>query len=196
MATDLVTLAEYKAYIGIASTNQDSEISSIIPKVSQLIKNLCRRTFVDYTINPKTEIFHGGVNSLSMKEYPLIDIISFDYTTDYGQTTTALTEFIDYVIDGENESIISTSIDSYGNPIVFPRYTNGYILTYTAGYATLPEDLKIAVLDTVTYYLKHDTAVHSAKAPGTNSVQIEYITNTKLPAHISRVLDLYVASFN
>ena len=78
----------------------------------------------------------------------------------------------------------------------FAKAINGYKVTYYAGYATIPEDLKIAVLDLVTYYLKNDGSVHSPKAPGTNSVQIEYITSTALPAHIARILNIYKASWD
>lgn len=193
---DLVTLEEYKSYMGINSDGQDTEIESIIPKVSDLVKNICRRTFVDYVDETKIEVFSGGYNKFLLKETPVLSIIDVEYSTDYGKTYTSLTEFTDYVLDEEDGTIVSTSIDSQGNPVVFPKYINGYRVYYRAGYETLPEDLKLAIFDLVTYYLKHDTAVHSTKAPGTNSVQVEYITNTKLPAHISRVLDLYMASYD
>ena len=48
MGANLITLQEYKAYEGITSTTQDVEISTIIPKVSEFVKNICRRTFVDW----------------------------------------------------------------------------------------------------------------------------------------------------
>lgn len=190
---DLVTLAEYKAYAGISSTNQDAAISAIIPKVSQLVKTYCRRTFVDYVNDAKTEVQSGGNGSkLFLKEYPLIQFDSLEHSTDYGATYTTLVEYTDYVVDQEDGSIAVVGSSN----TVFPKYINGYKLTYYAGYETLPEDLKLAVLDLVTYYLKNDMSVHSPKAPGTNSVQIEYITTTSLPAHIRRVLDLYMGSYD
>ena len=60
MGLDLVTLEEYKAYAAINSTNQDAAITAIIPIVSELVKNYCRRTFVDYIDEAKTEVFSGG----------------------------------------------------------------------------------------------------------------------------------------
>ena len=42
MGLPLITLAEYKAYEGITNPNQDTEITSIIPKVSELVKNYCK----------------------------------------------------------------------------------------------------------------------------------------------------------
>jgi hypothetical protein len=196
MGASLVTLAEYKTYAGISSTNQDAEIAQLIPAVSELVKTLCGRTFVDYVNDSKQEVFKGGYSKLYLDEYPLLSVSSVEFSSDYGSTYTELVEFTDYAIDKSDNSIIAIGRDSRGRPLEFAEYTNGYRVTYYAGYETLPTDLKIAILDLITYYLKHEGSVHSPKAPGTNTVQIEYITNTKLPAHISRVLDLYTSCFN
>lgn len=189
MGANLVTLAEYKAYAGITSTNQDAQINSIIPKVSQLIKTICRRTFVDYVNDSKEEIYSGGWDKIFLKEYPILSISSVETSVDYGATYTELVEFTDYVLDAEDGTLAAIIPP-------FPKMVNGYKITYTAGYESLPEDLKLAVLDLVTYYIKNDASIHSPKAPGTNSVQIEYITTSNLPAHIRRVLYLYTASYD
>lgn len=188
MAINLVTRAEYKAYKGINSTTQDSQIDALIPKVSALIKSICKRSFVDYVNDEKTEVFKGGPYLL-LKEGPILQVLSVEVSTDYGNTYTDLVEFTDYAIDWEEEKIM---------PITSPEFTymvNGYRVKYNAGYEVLPDDLKIAALDLVDYYMRNDMAVHSNKSPGTNSVQIEYISTTNLPAHIKRVLDLYMAHY-
>jgi hypothetical protein len=188
MGIDLVTLAEYKAYVGITSTTSDAIITAIIPKVSALVKNICRRTFVDYVNDSKTEVYSGG-DRLYFKETPLLTLGSLEYSSDYGATYTELVEYTDFVLDLENNSIAPIGAEFY-------KAINGYKLTYTSGYEELPVDLKLAVLDLVTYYIKNDMAIHSPKAPGTNSVQIEYVVTTNLPAHIKRVLDLYTESYD
>lgn len=188
---DLVTKAEYKAYAGISSTNQDTAIDSIIPRVSAFIKNYCRRTFVDYVDDAKIENSSGGYGPLIyLSEYPVLSVAGVEYSSDYGQTYTDLVEFTDYVFDTESQSI--STIDGSD----WPKTLNGYIVTYNAGYEELPEELKLAVFDLITYYIKNDSSVHSPKAPGTNSVQIEYITTSSLPAHIKRILDLYKGSWD
>ncbi len=187
MGANLVTKAEYKAYAKIVNPNQDAEIDSIIPKVSQLVKTYCGRTFVDYADEAKVEYSNGGIAAIILNEWPVIAVDSVEYSSDYGQTYTAITEFVDWVLD--EGYIVATS------PSGFAKQLRGYKVTYKAGYETLPEDLKLGVLDLVTYYLKNDAAVHSTKAPGTNSVQIEYISTTTLPAHIRRILDLYKADY-
>lgn len=190
MGLPLVTKAEYKAYMGLSSPNEDVRIEILITKVSEFVKSVCRRAFVDYVNDSKVEYHEGGANLLVPEEYPVLSISSLEYSTDYGATYSTLVEFTDYALSKATNNIIPVSSSS------FPAMPNGYRLTYTAGYENLPEDLKLAVMDLITYYIKNDMSVHSSKAPGTNSVQIEYVTTTNLPAHIKRVLDLYAANYS
>lgn len=190
MGLSLVTKAEFKAYAGLTSPTQDAVIDALIPKVSALVKSICRRTFVDYVNDTKVEYFDGGYASYSPEETPILSVASFEYSTDYGNTYTSLVEYTDYAVSKTTGDILAIST------LGFPSAINGYKVTYTAGYEALPEDLKLAIFDLITYYMKNDSAIHSSKAPGTNSVQIEYVTNTSLPAHIKRVLDQYAANYN
>ena len=190
MALPLITRAEYKVYAGLTSPTQDTAIDNLIPKVSQLVKNYCRRSFVDYVNESKVDYFNGGFFNLIPTESPTIQVQSLEYSSDYGNTYTTLLEFVDYVVSKGNGEVYTTS-----KTTPFTEGINAYKLTYTAGYDELPEDLKLAIFDLVTYYLKYDMAVHSPKAPGTNTVQIEYVTNSSLPSHIRRVLDLYKADY-
>ena len=187
MANDLITKAEYKTYAGITSVNQDTEIGFLIPKVSDLVKTYCRRTFIDYYTDVKTEVFDGGFNELLLKETPVVSVSSVQYSDDYGQTYTSLVKYENWVLKGD--SIVCL------NPGGFKEAINGYRVNYFAGYDVVPGDLKLAVCDLITYYRKSDMSIHSTKAPGTNSVQVEYISTTTLPAHIRRVLDNYVADY-
>lgn len=189
MGLPLVTKAEYKAYAGISSINEDANIDILIPKVSALVKTICRRTFIDYYDDAKVEYFEGGVGFLPLSEYPVVSVASVEQSTDYGNTYTTLTAYTDYAVSKQNDQIVRIGSEP------FPILTNGYRVTYTAGFEAIPEDLKLAVLDLIGYYIKNDMAIHSPKAPGTNSVQIEYVTTTNLPAHIKRVLDQYAANY-
>lgn len=184
MAFELTTKAEYKAYAGLTSTNHDQEIDILIPKVSEFVKTYCRRRFLDYVSEAKTEIFNGGHEFFILAETPVIQILDVEFSADYGQTYTSLAEYQDWVLDDD----VIVNIKSAG---AWPQQLRGYRVQYFAGYETVPDDLKLAVMDLITYYRQNDAAVHSPKAPGTNSVQIEYISTNKLPAHIRRVLDFY-----
>lgn len=189
MATDLITLAEYKAYKGINSINQDEAINSLIPKVSTFVKTFCKRTFIDYIDDARAEVVKASPSSIMLSEFPVLEVLSVEESKDFGRTYTEIAEFDSYIVDKAAGCVLPT----YSN---FTDLPNGYIVTYKAGYVDgLPEDLKLAVMDLLDYYIKNDAAVHSPKAPGTNSVQIEYISTTSLPAHIKRVLDQYASHY-
>jgi len=191
MANNLITLAEYKAYIGISSTNQDSVINTLIPQVSALVKNICRRTFLDFVTDFKVEISKGSPsNRILLYETPILQISTVEFSDDYGATYTALTEFTDFVVDTDSDVV-----EIIATPYVNYIKTNAFRITYNAGYDEVPSDLKLAVADLINYYIRNDSAVHSQKAVGANTVQIEYITTTNLPAHIKRVLDQYSAFY-
>lgn len=191
MANDLITLAEYKAYAGISSTNQDNAIKTLIPQISNLAKQLCRRTFLDYVDDYKVETFRSSVNSrILLHETPILQVASVEFSEDYGKTYSTLTEFTDYVVDQDADSIeLIASQYSVINKV------NAFKVTYNAGYEEIPSDLKLALSDLITYYLRNEPAIHSNKAVGANTVQVEYVTNTGLPAHIRRVLDQHTAFY-
>ena len=191
MANNLITLAEYKAYIGITSTNQDSVINTLIPQVSALVKNICRRTFLDYVDELKVETSKGSpTNRIILQETPILQVSNVEFSMDYGLTYSTLVEFVDYVIDQDADAV-----ELITTPYIDYIKTNAYRISYNAGYEVFPADLKLAVADLVQYYVRNDSAIHSQKAVGANTVQIEYITTTNLPAHIKRVLDQYTAFY-
>jgi hypothetical protein len=129
-------------------------------------------------------------NRIIVQETPLLQIASVEYSDDFGKTYTALTEYTDYVVDQANDAVelIATAYGTINK-------VNAFRVTYNAGYEVIPEDLKLAVFDLIGYYARNDAAIHSHKAIGANTVQIEYVTNTALPAHIRRVLDLHTANY-
>lgn len=182
---DLVTLAEYKAYQGITSTTDDAKIRSLITRCSELVKSYCGRTFLDYYNDAIVEEFGGNLDSFLLSETPINQVTSVEYSIDYGKTFTTLVEYTDYVVDKRYGKIVSVSTNG------FPKYLNGYKVTYTGGYAACPEDLKLAVLDLVVYYMKSDMSIKSTRGVGSNQTSIEYITTANMPSHIRRVLDLY-----
>jgi hypothetical protein len=197
MALNLITLVEYKTYAGIKSTNYDAEIIALIPRVSQFVKNYCGKTFVDYVDQDKVEYFNGGLPKLILAETPVISISSVGYSIDFGQTYTSLVEYKDWILeDNAIRSLNTVAVTGLINVNRgFPEVIRGYKVTYRAGYDDVPGDVALAIMDMVTYYRKSDMSVHSNKAPGTNSVQIEYISTTNLPAHIKRVLDMYRSDY-
>ena len=144
MGLNLVTKAEYKAFIGISSPTEDGVIDSLIPKASQLVKNYCRRTFIDYVNDSKVELFNGG-DIFYLKEYPVQSISAVEYSLDYGKTYSTLEEYTDWVLDNMLDAVRPISSST------FQVLVNGYKVTYSGGYEAIPEDLKLAIFGLITF---------------------------------------------
>mgnify|MGYP001086934601 CR=1 FL=1 len=189
MGLDLITKSEYKAYAGLNSTNEDAKIDTLVPKISAFVKSYCKRTFIDYAEDAKVEVFSGGGKTLNLGEYPVLQVSSVEVSADYGQTYTALTEYVDYVVHQEGGYI--EAINDSG----FTQKLKAYKVTYTCGFEEIPPDLKLACFDLVTFYIKNDNAVHSMRPVGNSNTQIDYVRTGKLPSSISVILEDYMADW-
>lgn len=186
--TDLATLAEFKTYKEIASTNtkEDSSITQLISAASAFIKEYCGRTFVDNFDEDLIQYFNGSSDhTIYLNEYPLVSAI-VEFSIDGGQTYTLGTEYVDYYLGGDH----ITSGD--GSALINPTISHNAIkVTYTGGYEEVPADLRIACMDLVEYYRKAEYNPKSSL--GTNMVErstADYY-GTNLPGHIYRVLGNY-----
>lgn len=181
---DLITLLEYKAYAGLNTPNQDTQLNIIIPSICEYVETYCNRKFKDHLVTPFTEVFSGKNYPLKLKHYPITQVLSVEESLDFGGTYLPLAEYTSWVLDKEEGAIVQPTG-------TFAPGINRYGVTYNYGFDTLPKDLKLAIFDLVKYYMRNDMAVHSNKAPGTSQVQVDYQTNAAIPAHIRRILDLY-----
>ena len=66
-------------------------------------------------------------------------------------------------------------------------------ITYNAGYSECPKDLKLAIFDLITYYIKDEHKQRQTLGGATlqNQGTSGMRTSTDFPDHIKRVLDLY-----
>jgi hypothetical protein len=190
---DLISTATYKTMTGITSTNQDTRIAPLITSVSQLVKTYCNNTFVDFVSSAKTETFNVDYNEhfVQLTETPLIAINSVSEREKPTDTYTNLTNNTDYYADSVTDTIFR--VDSGGNEKQFKSGKGAVKVVYTAGYSTLPQDLELAVMDLVTYYLKDERKQRQtiAGASLNNQTSTSQRDNVGFPDHIKRVLDLY-----
>jgi len=188
---DLITLAEYKEIEGIASPKEDLRLATLVPSVSQLVKTYCANSLVDYYSTNKVETFSIDWNThiIQLTESPVNTVVSVekrDSVTD-SYTTVATTE---YYLDTSTDSILYVTGSTYKN---WPRGPGSVKVTYTAGYESCPADLKLAVVDLITYYLKDEHK--ERRTLGGASIQNQGSSSLRdsvaFPDHIKRVLDMY-----
>ena len=190
---DLITLASYKEAEGLSTPKEDLRINALIPSVSQLVKTYCGNTFVDYYSSNRTETFNidWATHIVQLTESPVNTIVSVQERQSYSDSYVTLTTgAYEYALDTTTDSLLRTNSGSYQN---WARGVDAVKIVYTAGYSSVPEDLKLAVIDLLTYYLKDEHKPR--KVMGGASLQNDSSTSQKgnvaFPDHIKRVLDLY-----
>ena len=191
---DLITVSQYKDYEGIAGIKQDLRLSQIIPSVSQLVKTYCGNSIVDFYSTNKTETFSIDWNThiVQLTESPIVEVSSVSERDAYDESYTALTTTDhEYYVDTTTDSIIRTNAS--GTQKFWPRGVGAVQVVYKAGYASTPEDLKLAVFDLITYYLKDEHKERRTLGGATiqNQSSSSQRNNVAFPDHIKRVLDLY-----
>jgi hypothetical protein len=189
MAKNLITVSEYKDYKSIKGDSDDSTITSLLPSISELVKNYCGRTFVDYVDTAKTQYDNGGTDCVFLDEYPIISITSVNESSDNHATQQLLVEdqqdiygiYVDYA-----EGTIQT-VDGSNFTTAF----HALEIIYTGGYEEVPEDLKLACFHLVDYFRKEQFTMKKIQGAST----VERIESDDLPGHIKRTLDSYRVSF-
>lgn len=191
--TDLIDLTSYKKVVGIASTNVDFDfaLNTFITSVSQLVKTYCNNSFVDYFSTDKIETFNidWEQNFVQLTESPVTTISDVKERTAITQSYTALTS-TQYYLDTNTDTIYR--LDGGNGYRNFAKGPGSVQVHYKAGYSSIPDDLKLAVIDLVTYYNKDQSKPRQtiagaslSNAPSSGSNNIDF------PDHIKRVLDLY-----
>ena len=191
---DLVTLQDYKDAEGIQNPKEDARIQALVSPVSELVKTYCGNSLVDFYSNNKIEDFdiYWDTFAVQLTESPVISITSVQERSGYDQSYTTLTTgAYEFYLDKRTDSVIRTN--ESGTRLNWKHGVGSVKVVYRAGYSSTPDDLKLAVFDLVTYYLKDEHK--ERRTLGGASIQNQSSTtqrdNVAFPDHIKRVLDLY-----
>ena len=193
LMADLITLQEYKTAEGITAPKDDARLNVLIPSVSDLVKTYCGNSFIDFFSSNKTETFNidWGTHIVQLTESPVNAIVSVQERQSYNSAYTTLTTgAFEFALDSNTDSVLRTTSAGYKN---WPSGVDAVKIVYTAGFSSVPSDLKLAVLDLVTYYLKdeHKQRQSIAGASLQNQGSTSQNNNVGFPDHIKRVLDLH-----
>lgn len=190
---NLITLSDYKVAEGIQSTKDDAKLELLVTSVSQLVKTYCNNTFVDHYTSAKTETFNidYGESFVQLTESPVVAITSVSERNSATDSYSTLSENTEYYFDEKTDSVYR--LMAGGTEKSFERGKGAVQVVYTAGYSSIPGDLKLAVIDLITYYHKdeHKARQTIAGASIQNQGSTSQRNNVAFPDHIKRVLDLY-----
>lgn len=138
--SDLTTTAKVKSYLEITDTSYDDEFDKIVSRASKFIQSQTHRQLVETTYE---ETIDGeGVKELYLSEYPVISVSSIvvDDTTVYDGSSQ---DGNDYYIYNDSGLII--------RDIAWEEDYQNIVVTYDAGYATIPGDLEQACIELVAF---------------------------------------------
>lgn len=181
----LITLEDYKLYKKLTKTDSDEELTAIIASVSNLVKTYCGHSFIDYYSTPKVETFNikPSQHAILLNEWPVKTVSLVEYREQHDMPYETLPT---------SEYYVDTSIDTLFMHNGYWQEGFGSVkITYTAGYETTPEDVKIAALDLVHHYHKEEYKERKTLGAATIDTGLSKSGNSKWPPHVSRVLDLY-----
>lgn len=269
----LTTLANYKTYAGITSSDYDTLISSLIVRATSAMESYCDRIFNSTSYR---ELYDGdGTATLYLKQYPVSAIkmltsdptdiikvtntnasaynayISIDvtyltlvYQTKTGASSSSialadkdLTDLIAAIIAADDGWSAEVTIATYADwaaaellpcaglqckdtyaylraplepetdfdfdentgmirlPIGFSEGKRNIVVSYTAGYSTIPADLEQICIDLVTVYYKGRTADPTLRAESLGDHSIAYADGgggtRDIPGHIVKRLAPY-----
>ena len=190
---DLTTIADYKDAEGINNPKHDLRLETLVPAVSQLVKTYCGNSIIDFFSTNKEELFNINWDTyiVQLTESPVNALVSVSERPDQGSSYTLLNSGNnDFYLDKATDSVFRSNSTGYSN---WKKGPGAVKIVYTAGYATTPSDLKLAVFDLITYYLQdeHKERKVLAGASIQNQATTSMRDNVAFPDHIKRVLDLY-----
>lgn len=187
--TNLVTLDEYKTAENIQSVKEDARISSLLASVSALVKTYCGNSILAATHTEEFSI-NWGTNLVQLTESPVNSIVEVKTRNTYDESHSAIPSG-EYFLEKSTDTVYSVTKNGVAKN--WPTGPASVQVKYTAGYDSCPEDLKLAVFDLITYYLKdeHKARQTLAGASIQNQSSSSQRNNVAFPDHIKRVLDLY-----
>ena len=188
---NLITLADYKQIEGLTNPKDDFRINQLIDSVSQLVKTYCGNSIVDFYTTNKVETFNmdWDTHIVQLTESPVNLIVSVEKRDSVTESYTTVPT-TDYYLDKKTDSVLYVTGSTYKN---WPRGAASVKVTYKAGYETCPMDLRLAIVDLITYYLKDEHK--ERRTLGGASIQNQSTSSVRdsvaFPDHIKRVLDMY-----
>lgn len=158
---DLVTLAQVKAALSIATTSQDAVLAALITTASDAVQNKINRQLSSLR---RTEAYDGhGYSTLILRDYPVTEIHA---VTINGQP---VPQALAWGQRGWAKIQSGVGIALFG--MAFERGQQNIAVDYTAGYTSIPAAIQQAVIDTVAlWHKRRELAGVTSKSIGGESV--------------------------
>lgn len=142
--SELTSLSDLKAYLGITDNDSDTELQTLIDSISDFIQNETDQQIVETKYREKIDGEY--TESIVLSQRPIISVESL--TIDEEAETDYLIYKDSAVIKRKDNGF---NIWDYYNDEAnyFPQGRQNIVVEYTAGYSTVPYDLQKAIWDII-----------------------------------------------
>lgn len=184
--SQLCQLSDVQAYLGDSASSSSAVLDTLIANASGMIEQYCNRTFAlaDYT-----ETRNGrNTETLYLRQQPIVSVASLKINGIAVQASPD-TRTYGYVFDDQQLYIRGAS-GSYGQQDRFVRGVQNIVVQYSAGFATIPDDVAQACIELVAdKFAKRNRIDKSSETLGTQQTQAYVMSD--MPARVKAALASY-----
>jgi uncharacterized phiE125 gp8 family phage protein len=175
----LTSVADVKEILGITGTAQDNLITRNINYATKIILNYCGVSSFNSTAY--VEYYDGiGGNELVLRNKPVITMTSVEWRDEAGNNASFTTlDAEDYFVD--TDAGIIKALVNFGSSF------HSWKIAYTAGYATIPDDLAEACARMAAFVTENGTAGTSIKSKQEGQRKVEYFDSTTATGNASLI---------
>lgn len=191
----LTTLAKVQAHLKLAAGIDESLLSVLIIAAQKVIERHCDRVF-DQTTH--TEYYDGnGEQNFFLDQFPIISVTSINEDAEraYGADTLLVegTDFLVYKSEGRLRKISEVSGFAFGTGARFLKAELALKIVYSAGYATIPQDLELACNEMVAHLYRNRGKTSNLASQSVGSWSETYKDKpAAIPEHVQSLLFSYV----
>lgn len=174
--TSVLSVDEAKAQARIDYRTDDSFVESLVSRATRYCENVTKRQFAAATWQLTLDCFP---TCIYVPRPPLTAVSSITYVDTEGSTQTLATSKYRVDTNSEPGRITEAYLESWPTT---REVTEAVTVTFTAGYSTIPDDLKHAVAMLVAYWYEQRESV----VIGTITKEVEF--------SVMGLLDYYIMS--
>lgn len=143
----IITLSELKTFLGISGTSEDAQLTPMVAMVNKYLVNYVDRDIEETTY--EDELYDGpGTVALTLRNYPIIEVSSV-MCNNIEVEEVSYEDRMDNGTDGY--WIKDPELGILWRSGLWPRGRGIILISYTAGYETIPDDVKYAAYVAASY---------------------------------------------
>lgn len=141
----IVTLDEYKEFLGIADDTEDAFILSLANAEENRVKDFLNNNL---ELDNYIDIVDGGGDAVVLKNFPIASVSKIEYYEGLDENNQEIWTTMQAGIDYDRIVIVNNSVVYLDNGL-FPDGENNIKITYSAGYTIVPYEIQLACKELV-----------------------------------------------